>query len=973
MKRTLSSNVYSVNAGLKLSAFSILASAATISIAVSPALSIGSQSLGGESLYNKSRANKYRSNQSRSNKSVPSESAVVKPLLAQTSSSTAITEQAAVRPKEWKFQNEQEWIVDSTGHDVAEMLGYAKYWKSDSKFAVKDLDFKTTTVDLGSNSYSFTYSFKGEPASDYKFNLQEYAWSPKNYEPLAQQLIEKFKLTATAPSTVPDDFMKNIAQANFESLFKENNRLSEALSQNPLDPSLHEQAAMLQAVFNMMENCGMFSDTRAPLSRISAHLSIAKALNSDKLSSVGQIANIALESMSCRDGVAIPMIEAAEKQQFTAAEKSILRALKIRGTANWRYYIEAEATPLEENQYGMRFSQTRPIEETMNTMMEKHGSLPIQWMRILNSGRPSVQTGHVIQAGIVSAELRDFVKSYNAFKGTSREDVQNLVPELNLESTRCFTADSGAQPLTVLSWADVAAFHSRHIAQALSSEYMFNARMYGVDQLAKQTAARAKSLFSSLNIFPLIAVRFDMEGAERDKALADFKNMVVNHPELATSYNWTTVTDTAEKLAPQSNILPAELWFNPPMPMGTAFYYCPALKNNKPDLAQLTELKKLAPYMPIIAMDWLEKKYGKDPTSDQIREAFGPLAEFDVHAMQMIADGEIGNPDKYIPLTEKVAEEDPGQYSSLGWYCVIHERPEQASKYFEKMVTADENAVRVANSSDWLIRYREEHGQKDKAKELADFSAEVYSNSGLQSQARYFERHGDLKAAEQNYRKIVDRYNSDAFLCAFLLRNKDKNAAYGAEGAQIAKKYYPNGMKQVTLADFKTKPSTGLKITVASYLLDDPVVKKDNVVVAINGYAVNNKAQADIARNMATLPVASMIVWTGNAYKEIKRKTVHNNMLSIAYEPLVSESPIEKANKQKATQTLTDLKDNMMKQAAELQKQNLPPEEMLKRLFQQNNIPSSMYQNLLQQKTGKSAEGNKTPRQSKPSAPVKKR
>jgi len=892
--------------------------------------------------------------------------------LAQGPSATAFTEQAAVRPKEWKFQNEQEWIVDSTGHDVAEMLGYAKYWKTDSKFAVKDLDFKTSTVDLGANSYSFSYAFKGEAPAEYKFNLQDYAWSPKNYVPLAQQLIEKFKLSPASPSAIPDDFMKNVSQANFESLFKENIRLSEALSQNPLDPSLHEQAAMLQGVFNMLEICGLFSDTRAPLSRMCAHLSLAKALNNDRLSTVGQIANIALESMSCRDGVAMPMIEELEKQQLTATEKSVLRALKIRGTANWRYYVESEATPLEENQYGLRFSQTRGIEETMNKVMRKHGSLPIQWMRILDSGRKSVQTGHVIQAGIVSAELRDFLKSYNAYKGSSREDVQNLIPELNLASTRCFIADGGAQPLTVLSWDDVAAFHRRHLANAISSEYLFNARMYGVDQLAKQTASRARSLFAQLNILPLVCARFNLEESERDKMFADFQNLVVNHPEIVTAYNWTTITTTAGKLAPNASLLQPELWFNPPMPMGTVFYYCPDLKNQKLDLAELTELKKLSPYFPPIAMAWLEKKYGKTPTSEQAREAFGPLADFDVHAMSIIAHGEIQNPDKYIPLAEKLAEEDPDQYSSLGWYCVLHDRPEQAAKYFEKMVAVNQDGVNVANSSDWLIRYRAEHGKKDKARELADFAAEVYSNMGLQAQARYFEREGNLKAAEDDYRKIASRYDADQFLAAFMLRNAGKNPAYATMGEQLARKYFPAGMKKVKLIDYKSRPAQGMKVTRADWRSADPVIKEDAVIVAINGYAVENGKQADIARNMATTPIQTLIVWDGNSYKEVKRQTVHNNSLGIYFEPLVSEAALEKAKRQKAVQSLSDIKDNMMKQAAELQKQNLPPEEMLKRLFQQNNIPSSMYQNLLQQRAGKSAGAEKAPAKTHPSPPGKK-
>ncbi|HIA54766.1 MAG TPA: hypothetical protein EYN91_22225 [Candidatus Melainabacteria bacterium] len=948
MKRNLSSKFFNKTAVSRSSVYAIFTSTVAINLAMSPTLAFTSDTSDG--LEHSQAKQRLAQAQRR---------------LAQTPtpnpSATAFTEQAAVRPKEWKFQNEQEWIVDTTGHDVAEMLGYAKYGKSESKFAAKDLDFKTKTVDLGANSYSFTYAYKGEAPAEYKFSLQDYAWSPKNYEPLAKQLIEKFKLAATAPSVMPDDFMKNMGQADFDSLFKENIRISEALSKDPLDPSLHEQAAMLQAVFNMLEICGLFSDTRAPLSRMSAHLSLAKALNNDKLGSVGQIANIALESMSCRDGVAMPMVEEALKQQFSPEEKSILRALKIRGTGNWRIYVEAEATPLEDNQYGLRFTQTRGIEETMNKLVRKHGSLPIQWFRILDSGPKSVQTGHVIQAGIVSAELRDFLKSYNKYKGTNRDDVQNLIPELNLSSTRCFIADSGAQPLTVLSWDDVAAFHSRHIANALSSEYLFNARMYGVEQLAKQTADRAKSLFGKMNIFPLVNARFNLEEAERDKMLTDFQNLLVAHPELVTSYNWTTIAGNVARTAPQSSVLQPELWFDPPMPMGTVFYYCPRLKNNKTDVATLTELKRLSPYMPMICLAWVEKKYGEHPTSDQYREAFGPLVEFDIHAMKYVVGGEVKNPDKYIALSEKLCAEDPTEYSILAAYCVMNKRPEQAAKYFEKMVAEDEDAVSVANNSDWLIRYRYDHGQKDKARELAQFAAEVYSHRGLHAQARLFEREGNLKAAEENYRKISARYNDDWVLAAFMLRNASKNATYATEGEKLASKVFPTGMKKVKLADFKQKPTQGLKITDDKQAMQDPSLKNNAVVVAVNGYAVENKKQAQLAADISTSPIVTYIVWDGSAFKEAKEETVNNNEIGFHYEAMSSALTLDAANQKKAVQSLTDLKDRMMKQAADLQKQNLPPEEMLKRLFQQNNIPQSMYQNLLQQKAGQSAAGGGAP------------
>ncbi len=898
-------------------------------------------------------------------------------MLAQTSPSTAFTEQAAVRPKEWRFQNEQQWIVDSIGRDVAEILGFAKYQKAGgSQFTSKDVDFGTTIVNQAANSYAYKYSYKGEAPSEFKLNLDEYAWAPKNYESFAKQIMEKFQLSAARPSAIPDDFLKNVAKADFDALFAENKRISAALSENPLDPSLHEQAAMLTAVFNMLEICGLFSDTRAPLARMSAHLSLAKALNNDKLSTVGRIANIALESMACRDGIAVPMIEEEEKKDLSPVEKSILRALKIRGTGNFRYYVEADGTQLEENQHGLRFAQTRGIEQTMEKVMQKHRSLPIQWLRILASGPGAVQTGHVIQSRLVSSEIHDFLKSYNAYKNTSRTDFQNLVPELNLESCRCLVVDGTSSSLAVLSWDDIAAFHGRHIANALCEEYLFNSRMYGVKELAKQTADRATKLFANFDLIPLIKARFNLELDERNKFFVEFQNLVVQHPELVTAHNWTTVTMTAQKFSPQTALLPPELWFDPPMPMGTAYFFRDDLKNVKKDLLDLTEMKRLMPYYPPLAIEWAKKKYGEKPNSEQYREAFGPLADFDVHAMEFIADGEVEHPDKFIPLMEKVAKENPGEYVHLGYYCVVHNKPEDAVKYFEKAIADDENAVRIANCSDWLIQYRYDHGQKDKAKELAEFAAGVYSNRGLQAQAKYFEREGKLKEAESNYRKISERYDTDSFLAGFLLRNASKNPAYATEGEKLAMKYFLTGRKRVKLADLKAKPTEGLKITYPDNSLQDPVLKKDAIIVAINGCAVSTEQQAEVARNLVSGPMISLIVWDGKKYLEVTRTAVHSNSINVSYEPVNAALTMDAAHQKKAVGDLIQLKDNMMKQAIELQKQNLPPAEMLKRLLQQNNLPPSMYKNLLNQQAaqgaGKAPTG-KTPAKALPKTPTKKK
>ncbi len=876
-----------------------------------------------------------------------------------------------VRPAEWKFQNEQEWIVDSIGRDIAEMLGYAKYSKdAKEKFSAKDVDFTTKTANLSTNSYEYKLSYKSADPLEYKFSLQEYAWSPNNYEPLAKQIMTALKLTPSEPSAIPDDFLKNVSKADFSALFVENTRISKALSANPLDASLHEQAALLQGVFNMLEICGLFSDTRAPLDRMTAHLALAQALNKDKLSNVGEIANIALESMSCRDAVAVALIEEAEKLQMNPVEKSFLRALKIRSTTNYRYFSEAEKTRIEEYQYGLRYAQSRGIMEAMETISKNHGPLNIQWRRILASGPATVQTGHMLQAHMVSSEIADFMKNRNTYKNVNDENLPGFVSELNLASTRCLTPvfNAGDYPLTVLSWNDVAAFYSRHIANALAEEYLFNARMYSVKELGERTKANAKKLFGDLNLMPLVTARFSPEHAEKDQFLADLQKLFINHPELVGAHNWDIMVETTNKFAPNVVLVAPELWFDPPMPMGTVFYFRDMLKNCKKNLAELTEWKRLCPYSPTLCIAWAEKKYGPHPTGEQYREAFGAMADFDVHAMRYIAWAENGNPEKFIPMVEKMAKEDPKLYLELGEYCVVNNRPEQAAQFYEKGIKECEDAVHVSNVCDWLIQYRYEHGQKEKAAELAQFAAEVYSARGLTAQARHYERLGKLKEAEETYNKVAERYDSKSELASFYFRYADKDKRYQQEAAVRTKAIFPSGMTKVTLASFAEKPKTGIEVTYADWLTDKSPLVKGDIIVAVNGYAVSTLEQFYVARDLTTKPSAWVIYWNGKEYKETSRPTVNNNSLRIGIKAL--ESPEDKTKKaaeaKPAVDALTKLKENMMKQAQEMQKQNLPPEEMLKRLFQQNNIPPDMYRNLLQQNaakaksTGKPAAG-KTP------------
>ncbi len=58
-------------------------------------------------------------------------------------------------------------------------------------------------------------------------------------------------------------------------------------------------------------------------------------------------------------------------------------------------------------------------------------------------------------------------------------------------------------------------FYSRHLAEAISEEYLFNERMYAVKELAQQTKDNAKKLFGGLKLMPLITAHFSPAHAEK--------------------------------------------------------------------------------------------------------------------------------------------------------------------------------------------------------------------------------------------------------------------------------------------------------------------------------------------------------------------------------------------------------------------------------------------------------------------------
>lgn len=798
----------------------------------------------------------------------------------------------------WQHANEQEWIVDCIGRDVAEMLVYAKFRNDAStKLTPDSVAFKTTTVDAKANKYRFDVRLPNSSTPlVYDLTLTGYAWDPLAYRPFAQKLLETLQLKADAPSAVPVAFLRTLADANRETLYAENKRIATEFTKAPLDASLHQQAALLQATLDMLELAGNFSDTRAPLNRICAHLAIAQSLSEKPdLNLVGKIADVALESMSCRDGIAVVKNDALAKGQTDPTVKSWLRALKIRSTSDYRLFDEKNQTPIEASQFGMRFATSSTSEKAF-AYVKKHNCTPeLRWMRIVMAGGSSVETGHQIDAQIFPMEQEDFSADYKAFNNDTIKSQTQAIDELNKPSTRCLQVVNGESRLMPLSWGDLAEYHARHIAWAADREYRFNLRSYGVEEDAVATLAKVEKALKGARVLPLVYMDVPVDQKQQindQRFFFGMDNLLAEHPETITSYEWLQTRDRAQSGKPPYEVRFApESWFSPPMPLGTAFYFGhrTGLKTFKPDLAELTQLRVLCPLYPPICAAWAKKKFGEHPTGDQLRVAYGSLAEFNLDVMKEVAEGDYAFPDKYVSEMEKLASLSPDYYIPLADYCVRHNQLEKAAHFYQVGIDTADDSVYASNNSTWLALYYFDHNEKQKALDVAKAAAEVYSQGGLHCLAQLYERMGELQKAEQIYRDSKERYPRDEAFTGFYLRNKDKSKDYAAKAEPFIKQAFPAGIQTVHVADLKAPPTVGLQITSANPLQSYLGLNKGNIVVALNDCKIDNKEQYGVIRQMAVNPQMKCMVWDGNKYKEVLAQTVRNGMIGFTFEDYTAQ------------------------------------------------------------------------------------
>lgn len=247
------------------------------------------------------------------------------------------------------FQDESQFIVEAIVSDLAEQMSYAASHRLPDKkhFSVTATDKPGSPLDapiydvrvrLGPN--------QREVKAEVSVNGP--IWSPAVYEGLAKELARAVGLKQGHPGK-PDDtaLLSKLLDGTPETIEDQNQAISAALEKDFLDPALHEQAAMLLGAFLLREKSGNFYEIRSPLSRITAHLAMARFLRGDGGYEVnGSLAEAALLTLINDEAQALEGLKRAGTND--AAVAAMARTLQVLNTADYRLLGQAtNRSPVE--------------------------------------------------------------------------------------------------------------------------------------------------------------------------------------------------------------------------------------------------------------------------------------------------------------------------------------------------------------------------------------------------------------------------------------------------------------------------------------------------------------------------------------------------------------------------------------------------------------------------------------------------
>ncbi len=535
-----------------------------------------------------------------------------------------------------QFQSESQCIVEAIVSDLAEQMYYAAHSRLPDKG-----DFSVTATEKpGSPLDAPVYELQIRLDPKQGTLIREISvtgpiWSPAVYQSVAENLARRVGLSAHAPEDSEDTaLVAKLIDGSAETIEQENQSLSADLESDFGNPVLHEKAALLLGAFMLRDHSRLFFEIGSPLSRMTAHLAMARFLHGPaSYGTNGRLAEAMVLALINNSAPAQERLNAFGTNNAPVA--ALVRALRAFNTGDYRPLDQVENRSHLENVTWFLARATSVSDTLAWTKLSEAQQENIDFVRTANQVGYSVETGHHLLEVSLPLEEQEMDTVYQLSRH-EKLTRPKLIEALNELPERCFNIEPGGKArVRVIGWGQWANFLQRHLCHALQQNFHFLNHQWGVPEEAKRYSAAYDQRFSGLRLYPFVR-RFNCNTAEAyHQSVDDGFKVTVATPHLVPAACWNQLCykpSFAPLYKPNPNPHVNE-WYNHNPPPGTVYNLGSRLDHpsliSRPDaITWLETLLELAPHDRQIADFIIKNKYNDRPTYEQVTTTYRALLPY---------------------------------------------------------------------------------------------------------------------------------------------------------------------------------------------------------------------------------------------------------------------------------------------------------------------------------------------------------
>jgi hypothetical protein len=673
-----------------------------------------------------------------------------------------------------------------------------------------------------------------------------------------------------------------------------NEEISARLRRSLLDPFEHEAAALVIAAFALREAAGSYSDLRAVLCRLTAHLAFAEALREGVTPSLaGRVATAALLVLGGRGADADHALAALERERTGVAQKVWTRALRLRLEDDTRGFAE-EGSLLERRELYRAELLTGGRDQSARRAHALGLFKGTEAWRLAAEAGLSVENGNALLSDALEQELREAQSVYALARPGGASEAE-LLTALNEPSERLITP---AGP-RVIGWGTWAAFFQRHIIHCLWQRDHHRRSMLGLPEDANRERKTNGLRFGRLRLAPLLEVRQDLDARERPRRLDELVRLAVREPELLMAGHWYAVEEVARYEMVRHGMPEARRWFKPTPPRGTTFdaLYRYQVHLLPRDVPALETLSRISPSDFFVTRALLYARHGEKAPLKEVERAFARRVDYDLRVLEGLVASAEKDPEALLRQRSRLCDAAPDHCFAYGAVLVREGRDDAAAAAYKRGMRSAHDRVSASINAPWLVEYYLARRRNSDAKELAEEAAEVGSFSGLITLARYLETTGDFEGAEALIRNARERYGDKPLspdekaerqdgiqdedtLLAFYYRLAfvNRRPGYEARFWELARDDFPAGLEKLDRDTLAGRPTDGVSVLTTTAWAERCGLRAGDIIVGLDGFRVRTRRQYLLVLAFARDAEVNLVVFRHPGYLDVRGRSPNRHL-----------------------------------------------------------------------------------------------